>query len=727
MPEPTLTWFELYPPREMTLPSATAVIRVLAGRPRRGLRRTQPVVAFEVWLSRSSVRWLVGCEADLARHLPGELSAQLPGLSVAAVLDSPRHQPISARELRTSSVGQPLRMDTAAAVAAGLLGVRHRLGAEEKAVVQVVVGSSQRLTRQPTAVTPLERLGVKQQRSPDAGERSAFKDKIAEPLFGVRIRAGAVTNDRKRAAQITGPLVSALSLAGSQHARLAASSQSSHTAKQLFRVVGRVRTWSSLVNASELAILNAWPIDGVAIPGRVHDLAAAPRSLLVPANKPEQARGDRLIGFGLHQRDNGALVRLPVRTATSHIHLIAPTGAGKSTLIANWLRADMEAGRSVFLLEPKNDLVADVLALVPAHRRDDVVVIEPGDHVRPVTGLNPLAGSRADAERRADSLLHLFKSVFGSAIGPRSSDVLLHALIMAARLEDGSLTDVPAILTNDGFRRRVLAKVTDPLIIAPWAAGFDSLSEQERSRVVMPVLNKTRALVNRAAIRRMLGQAKLQFSLDELFSSPKIVLVSLNAGIIGPETAKLLGSIILNQFWEAVQRQASVPQAERRPVMAVIDELADFTAGLDFAALMAKARGMAVSVTAAHQHLRQLSPNLRAALLANARSRICWRPAKDDSKALADVLGVSTDTLMRLPAYHAVAQVLVDNTPSTPFAVKTLPLPAPTSDPDALRKTSAERYGVDPVQLDAQLLERWQGSQAPPDGPVGLTRRRPQG
>ena len=200
--------------------------------------------------------------------------------------------------------------------------------------------------------------------------------------------------------------------------------------------------------------------------------------------------------------------------------------------------------------------------------------------------------------------------------------MLLHALILAARLDDGSLIDVPTILTNAAFRRRVLAKVGDPLIIGPWAAGFDSLSEQERARVVMPVLNKTRALTNRAAIRRMVGQATPRFTLDELFRSPKIVLVSLNAGIIGPETAKLLGGIILGQFWEAIQRQASVSPSERRPVMAVVDELADFTAGLDFAEVLTKARGMNVSFTVAHQHLRQLHPSLRAALLANARSRV---------------------------------------------------------------------------------------------------------
>jgi hypothetical protein len=718
-------WYELFPSQGCSLDQVTAAIRVLAGRPRFGLTQLQPVVVFELWLCRDRVRWLIGCDQRVARHLPGELAAQAAGLALKSAPAASRERPLTAREVRLSSLIYPLRLDTASGVASGLLHLRHRLGRKEQIVVQWVVGPAHTTTRQLSDFGLLRALGLIPPRKPEADERTARQTKLTEPLFGVRGRVGAVVEDQKRAAQLIGPAISALSLVSSPRTKVQTLRQSSRTADLLHRVVGRARTWSSIVNAAELAVLIGLPVDGVSVPGE-NGLSPAPRSLLVAADRPDQAEGDRLIGVSTHPRDEGQLVRLRARSCTSHVHLIAPTGAGKSTLLAGWLRADMEAGRSVFLLEPKGDLVSDVLSLVPEDRLDDVVVIEPGINDQPVVGLNPLAGPRADAERRADSLLHLFKSVFGSAIGPRSTDVLLHALILAARLDDGSLTDVPTILTNAAFRRRVLAKVGDPLIIAPWAAGFDSLSEQEQARVVMPVLNKTRALTNRAAIRRMLGQPKPRFTLDELFTSPKIVLVSLNAGICGPETSRLLGGILLGQLWEAIQRQASVPAAERRPVMAVVDELADFTAGLDFAEVLAKARGMNVSFTAAHQHLRQLNPSLRAALMANARSRVSWQPAKDDAKTLGDVLGVAPERLSQLPAYHAIAQVLVDNTPSAPFMIKTLPLPEPISDPAALRQASAERYGVDPAQLDADLLSRWQGGDQTTNGPLGVIKRRKQ-
>ncbi len=509
------------------------------------------------------------------------------------------------------------------------------------------------------------------------------------------------------------------------HARITSSRQSSKVGQQLMAVMGRTRTWSGTVNAAELATVVGWPVEGVRVPGSGVG-AAPPRKLLVPVDAPEKAEGDRIIGNSTHPQSKGDVVRLPAKSTASHVHVIAPTGAGKSTTLARWILSDIAAGRSVFLLEPKGDLVHEVLARLPADQRPRVRLIEPGMGGA-VTGFNPLAGPIEDAERRADSLLQLFRDLFGTAIGPRTSDVLLHALIMAARLEDGTLTDIPMLLTNNGFRRRVLAKVSDPLTIAPWAAGFDALSELERNRVVMPILNKTRAFTARAPIRRLLGQAKPQFDLGDLYGdTPTVVLVNLNIGTIGPETTRLIGSLLLGQLRETVQRQALVPAAKRRPVSVVIDEWQNFTAGMDFADMLATARGMNTAFTLAHQHLRQLTPELRAAVLANTRSRVAYRPAKGDAKELADVLGgdLTPKDLMGLPAYHALTQVLVDGATSSAFLVATPDLPPATENPAAARAEISQRHGVDPQQLDAELVQRWQGDNDQPDGNVGLTKRR---
>jgi len=518
-----LSWYELFPPRDVTLADVTGMTRVLAGRPRRGLQRLTPVVSFELWLTHGRVRWLVGMDATLARSLPAELRAQLPGLGLVR-LDSPkRPMPTTAREVRCDRLSFPLRLDTARAVVAGVVQVAGQLEKNETAVVQWVVGPSHGRTRQPAQFNAFEALGLRSPSPPDSSERQAWKAKTAEPLFGVRGRIGAAAASASRAGAIMRPLLGALSLANGPHARLHASRQSSRTAGQLAGVLGRARTWSGIVNAAELAVLLGWPIDGLEPPGHGVSLAPTPLLLLRGDKTPAVADDERLLGCSLHPSSAGQLVRLPAASCLSHVHVIGPTGSGKSTELAQWIVADAAAGRSVLVIEPKGDLVHDVLARLPASRHCDVVVIEPGDGTQ-VVGLNPLAGERADAERRADELLALFRELFGAAIGPRSGDVLLHALITAARLPDGTLTDVPALLTNPGFRRRTLAQTSDPLVLAPFWAWFDSISDAERAQVVAPVMNKLRVLVSRPAIRRMLGQAVPRFALDELFTKRRIAL-----------------------------------------------------------------------------------------------------------------------------------------------------------------------------------------------------------
>lgn len=721
---PELHWFEAFPPRTLSLADLTGLVRVLAGRPRLGIRQLQPVVTFETWLSKAGVRWLIGCDEQVARHLPGELAAQVPGLSLTKVKDSPRIAPVTAREVGPSTVAYPLRLDTAGAVAAGVFQARQRLGSEEAAVLQWVVGPSHRREQRPAQWSALESLGLVAPRTQDSSERTAWREKISEPLFGIRGRVGAVAADLRRAAQIIGPLASAISLAAGPNANLVSSRQSRPVGQQLFTVVGRARTWNGVLNAAELAALVAWPVDGVHVPGTQNVFSAPPRSLLVPADQPKKAAGDRILGASTHARSRGELVRLPGPSLASHVHVIAPTGAGKSTSICRWMVSDIEAGRSVFLVEPKGDLVTDALTRIPAHLHDRVRVVEPGGS-GPVIGINPLAGERDDAERRADSLLGLFKAVFGGAIGPRSSDVLLHALIALSRLDDGTLTDVPVFLTNTGFRRRVLAHVTDPLTLAPWAAWFEALSEPERAHVVTPILNKTRIWTARPVLRRLLGQPNPGLRLDDLFAEQAIVLVNLNEGVLGPEATQLAGTLLLSQLREAVQRQASKPVVQRRPVAVVVDEWQRFNGDMDFADMLATARGMKVGFTLAHQHLAQLTPTLRAAVLANTRSRLAYRPAKADAKELASVLGGETtpDDLMSLPAYHAAAVALVNGSQSAPFVVQTPNLPEATADPTTIRTASLGRYGINPDELDARLVARWQGTTQEGSGPIGTRKR----
>lgn len=723
---PEFVWYEVFPPRGLDLTSVTSFVRVLSTRSRVGPLKLTPVVVFELRAEHRRIRWLLGMDRCLTGNLPGQLQASVHHLSVVRLDDVSRPEMQQASNVRVVGLSRPLRVDVAPAVSAGLLQALGTLGKHESAVVQWVVGPVQGRKVAPVPFDLAEVLGFKTPAPPEPGLQDAWRKKIAEPLYAVRGRVGVHTGSATRTRSLIYTLGGALSLANAPHTELRISHPSRGKARALRAVYRFGATWSGIVNSAELATLVGWPLDDVELPASVSQpLSRVPRKLLV---SPDAVRPDqRILGQSLHPADGGRLVEMPVASAFHGLAVTGPTGSGKSTGLGHLILASAAAGHSVLVLEPRGDLIADVLARMPEHRRNDVVVIDPAEQDQ--VGFNPLAGPARDAERRADELVGLFRALYGSAIGPRSADVLLHSLLTVSRLDDGVLPDVPVLLANPGFRRRVLARVGDPLVLDPWWARFESKSEAEKAQITAPVNNKLTALLSRQSIRRMLGQATPKFSLDELFlERPKVVLVNLNRGAVGPEVSRLFGATMLQAAWLAAQRRARLPRAERFPVMWTVDEWQDYVAALDFAEVLSQCRGLNVGLTVANQSASQLTPELRAAVTSNARSRLAFRPSQDDVKALAAVFGspVRAEDLERLRAFQACVRLLVDSQLTRPFTVKTLPLPPATTDTDTLRRSSRERYAVGGRELDAWLLERWRGGGSTANGgeAIGVKPRR---
>ena len=128
-------------------------------------------------------------------------------------------------------------------------------------------------------------------------------------------------------------------------------------------------------------------------------------------------------------------------------------------------------------------------------------------------------------------------------------DVLGAALLTLAQCEGATLLWLPALLTDEAFRRKVTANITDKIGLAPFWANFEAMKESERRQEIAPVLNKSRQLILRPCLRNVLGQSKPKFTMMDLFTKRRIVLVPLNKGIIGQESARLLGSLIVGLTW----------------------------------------------------------------------------------------------------------------------------------------------------------------------------------
>ena len=210
--------------------------------------------------------------------------------------------------------------------------------------------------------------------------------KQAEPLLVAVCRIGVRTGSPGRARHLISGVLRALQMVNAPGVSLGVRAQLRPSALRRF-IEGVVPelSWGLLVNAAELAATVGWPVGETSTPGlslgSARQLPAA-RSLTTPSE------GSISIAVSTYPGSDASIL-LGRRKRLSHLHVIGPTGVGKSTLLAQLAIQSIAAGDSVVVLDPKGDLVTDILARIPDHRHGDVVVLDPSDVERPV-GLNPL-------------------------------------------------------------------------------------------------------------------------------------------------------------------------------------------------------------------------------------------------------------------------------------------------------------------------------------------------
>ncbi|EQD44770.1 hypothetical protein B1B_13384, partial [mine drainage metagenome] len=131
-----------------------------------------------------------------------------------------------------------------------------------------------------------------------------------------------------------------------------------------------------------------------------------------------------------------APVGIAARDITAHLLAMGPTGVGKSTVLLNLIAADISDGRPVLVIDPKWQLIRDIIErAIPKRRIDDVVVIDPAEATTgKVVGFNPLNVGDRDPDVVIDGLVSVLKEVFHEGWGPRTEDIIHSALLTLARV-----------------------------------------------------------------------------------------------------------------------------------------------------------------------------------------------------------------------------------------------------------------------------------------------------
>jgi hypothetical protein len=264
------------------------------------------------------------------------------------------------------------------------------------------------------------------------------------------------------------------------------------------------------------------------------------------------------------------------------------------------------------------------------------------------------------------------------------------------------------MLTDEAFRIKIISQVSDKIGLEPYWASFSAMKDGERRKEIAPVLNKIRQFLLRPGLRNVLGQSSPKFDLADLFNKKRIVLVPLNKGMIGSESARLLGSLLVGMTWTLALSRAKLPAEKRSMVSVYIDELQDYLSlPTDLSDALAQARGLGVSLTLAHQYREQLPPNIRAGIDANARNKIVFGLNAADAKAFAGMAPeLSAEDFMKLPRYQIYTSFQSGGRSTGWLSGQTLPPPEPVRDTFDLRAKSMAAYGKPMEEIEAEYMEQ---------------------
>lgn len=659
--------------------------------------RHSPVV-IEIVATRRGIAHFMIMPQFHARTLLAQLRNMLPGVRAGASADYPVEQSTirAAGELRLTSTSHPLGDNRAAVAAGAFLSALQPLASGQLIRVSWLLAGI--ATPHPAGLSQL---------TPDLARFRRIKQRA--PLLRACGRIGVSG---------TSPQIARALLYRVHGAMRVLDGPGSALVRRIlpWRIVAArlrdrsipITTWPAILNTRELAGLLGFPFAETLAPGLV--LGAA-RQLPPP---PDLPRAGLIVARSNYPEAGNRPLALRQADRLRHLWLLGPTGAGKSTLIANLVLQDAAAGYGLVVVDPKADLCEDIVARLPSHRLADVIMLDPGATAQPI-GFNILQAAQDEHTRElaADDVVRIFAELWRSSFGPRTADVLRNALLTltATRASDGSiftLAEVAPLLENPAFRRFVTRQPTVPESVRSFWASFETRSPSELLQTINPSLNKLRALTTRTSLRLMLGQS-IGLDIADVFRKRRILLVALNKGVVGSETAKLLGSLLVASLWKAALGRGTLPAHRRRPVWAYLDEFQDvLRMGSDIADALAQARGLGLGLVLAHQYLGQLPSQLQAAVLGTVRSSVTFQLDHEDAKTLAPRFSplLTAQDLMGLRPHEVAARLCVDGQTREAVTGQTEALGEPLRDGFALTRDSRERYGTPRAKVEAALQSR---------------------
>ena len=543
-------------------------------------------------------------------------------------------------------------------------------------------------------------------------EIQKIEDKTKYPGFEVLIRVVASSSNKVRSEALLGSVVSIFSQLDLQNYngfRYDIQSRPEELAQDYILRLFPQAYHSMVLNSVEMATIFHLPAQN-AIP-----TSQVERQAVKQVDGPARLAEDGII-LGVNEfRGEKKIIRLREKDRRRHTYAIGATGSGKSVLLENLAYQDMCDGRGFCFIDPHGDAVEWLLSRVPQERMDDVILFEPGNMDNPV-GMNRFEFQSEDqkdfiVQEGINMLTSLYDPGNQGIFGPRAQHMFRNAaLLLMSDPAGGTFIDIPRCFIDPDFVKSKLPYVTDKTVYDYWTKEFPaSQKSSDAGEVTSWFVSKWGPFLSNKMMRNILGQTKSGFNIREIMDNKKILLVNLSKGKTGELNAKLLGMIFVMKFQAAAMSRQDTPEDERVDFCLFVDEFQNF-ATESFESILSEARKYRLNLILANQFMTQLTDKIREALLGNVGTLMSGRIGVTDAELMEKAFSpvFNAEDLHKQPNFNWIATVMMFDTPTSPFTLKSLP-PMGEDNDELMQRMKAyalSKYGRPRAEVEAEIDER---------------------
>jgi CxxC-x17-CxxC domain-containing protein len=402
-----------------------------------------------------------------------------------------------------------------------------------------------------------------------------------------------------------------------------------------------------------------------------------------------------------------------------HMYLVGKTGMGKTVMMKNMAIQDIQEGRGVGFVDPHGEAAEELLDFVPSNRINDVIYFNPADLSFPIA-FNIM--EKVDVEHRhlvASGLMGVFKKIWPDVWSARMEYILNNCILALLEHPGSTLLGVNRMLADPDYRKKVVDKVTDPVVKSFWVQEFARYTQRYEIEATAAIQNKVGQFISAPLIRNIIGQVKSTIDMRKVMDEGKILIANISKGRIGEDNSRLLGALVITKLQLAAMSRVDIPEGERKDFFLYVDEFQNF-ATESFVNILSEARKYRLALILANQYIAQLeemtptgrSTKVKDAIFGNIGTLISFRVGAEDAEFLEKEFTPDflAQDFVNLPKYDIYLKLMIDGIAGAPFSAETLiPLPKlERSNREKIIKASRERYTTTRKEIEDKI-SRWTG------------------